>query len=113
MVYTHIPANLLMIAAAFMPDAPTALGALLARFALSQMDVPARQSYVIAVVPPEERTAAVGVTNVPRSLAGALSPFLAGWMLEQTSFGWPLVAAGVLKIVYDLLLLWQFRSARP
>jgi hypothetical protein len=113
MVYTHIPANALMIAAAFMPSAPLALALLLARFALSQMDVPARQSYVIAVVPPEERAAATSVTNVPRSLAGALSPALAGWMLEQSSFGWPLVAAGALKIVYDLLLLWQFRSLKP
>jgi len=113
MVYTHIPANLLMIAAAFMPNTPLALGALLARFALSQMDVPARQSYVMAVVPPEERAAAAGVTNVPRSLAGALSPALAGWMLAHSDFGWPLVAAGALKIVYDLLLLRQFRALRP
>ena len=113
MVFTHIPANLFLIGAAFMPSAPLALGFLLARAATSQMDVPARQSYVMAVVPPEERTAAAGVTNVPRSLAGALSPFLAGWMLEQSSFGWHLVAAGALKIVYDLLLLWQFRAVPP
>jgi MFS family permease len=113
MVYTHIPANGLLIAAAFMPSAPLALACLLARSSISQMDVPARQSYVIAVVPPEERTAATSVTNVPRSLAGALSPALAGWMLAHSSFGWPLVAAGALKIVYDLILLAMFRSVRP
>ena len=113
MVYTHLPANALLVAAAFMPSAPLALGCLLARGALSQMDVPARQSYVMAVVPPEERAAAASVTNVPRSLASALAPLLAGAMLERSSFGWPLVCAGLLKIVYDLLLLWQFRRVNP
>ena len=77
------------------------------------MDVPARQSYVMAVVPPEERAAAASVTNVPRSLASALAPLLAGALLEHSSFGWPLVCAGLLKIVYDLLLLWQFRRVNP
>jgi MFS family permease len=113
MVYTHIPANLFLIAAAFMPTAPLALGFLLARAALSQMDVPARQSYVMAVVPPEERAAAASVTNVPRSLASALAPLLAGALLARSSFGWPLVVAGALKLVYDLLLLWQFRAQPP
>jgi len=113
MVFTHIPANLLLIAAAFMPSAPLALACLLGRGALAQMDVPARQSYVMSVVPPEERAAAASVTNVPRSLATSLSPFIAGWMLEQSSFGWPLVVAGALKILYDLLLLWQFRAVPP
>ena len=113
MVYTHLPANAFLVAAAFMPSAPLALGCLLVRGALSQMDVPARQSYVMAVVPPEERAAAASVTNVPRSLASALAPLLAGAMLERSSFGWPLVAAGLLKIVYDLLLLWQFRRVKP
>lgn len=113
MVYTHIPANLLLIAAAFMPTAPLALAFLLARSSLSQMDVAARQSYVMAVVPPEERAAAASVTNVPRSLASAISPLLAGALLEHSSFGWPLVVAGAAKLVYDLLLLWQFRSVPP
>jgi len=113
MVFTHIPANVLLIAAAFMPTAPLALGFLLARSALAQMDVPARQSYVMAVVPPEERAAAASVTNVPRSLASALSPLLAGALLEYSSFGWPLVVAGALKILYDLLLLRQFRAVPP
>ena len=70
--------------------------------ALSQMDVPARQSYVMAVVPPEERAAASSVTNVPRSLAAALAPLIAGAMLERTSFGWPLVIGGVFKAAYDV-----------
>ena len=82
MVFTHVPANLFLIAAAFMPTAPLALGCLLARAALSQMDVPARQSYVMAVVPPEERAAAASVTNVPRSLASAIGPLFAGALLE-------------------------------
>ncbi len=113
MVYTHIPANLMLVAAAFMPTAGSAIAMLVARMALSQMDVPARQSYVIALTPPDERAAAVSVTNVPRSLAAALPPLLSGALLEWTSFGWPLVIAGSLKIVYDLLLLAQFRSVVP
>ena len=113
MVFTHLPANAFLVAAVFMPSAPLALGCLLVRGALSQMDVPARQSYVMAVVPPEERAAAASVTNVPRSLASALAPLLAGAMLQASSFGWPLVCAGLLKIVYDLLLLQQFRRVRP
>jgi MFS family permease len=113
MVFTHLPANAFLVAAAFMPSAPLALACLLVRGALSQMDVPARQSYVMAVVPPEERAAAASVTNVPRSLATAVGPFLAGAMLEQNSFGWPLVCAGSLKIAYDLLLLRQFRRVTP
>lgn len=113
MVFTHLPANVFLVVAAFMPTAPLAIAFLLARMALSQMDVPARQSYVMAVVPPEERAAAASVTNVPRSLATAVTPFFAGLMLSWTTFGWPLVAAGVLKIVYDLLLFQQFRSLRP
>jgi MFS family permease len=77
------------------------------------MDVPARQSYVIAVVLPEERAAAVSVTNVPRSLAAAAAPLISGVLLSHTSFGWPLICCGVLKIGYDLLLLVQFRAVKP
>jgi MFS family permease len=113
MVFTHLPANLFLIAAAFMPTAGTAIACLLVRMAFSQMDVPARQSYVIAVTPPAERAAAVSVTNVPRSLASALSPLAAGALLEYSHFGWPLVIGGAIKIVYDLLLLAQFRSVAP
>jgi MFS family permease len=81
--------------------------------ALSQMDVPARQAYVMAMVPVGERPAAAAVTNVPRSLAAAVPPLLAGFMLEHSSFGWPLVVAGVLKATYDILILMGFRHLRP
>jgi len=110
MVYTHLPANLFLVLAALMPTAPLAIACLLLRMALSQMDVPARQAFVMAVVPPEERAAASSVTNVPRSLAAGLAPLLAGALLEKTTFGWSLVAGGTLKAVYDLLLLAQFRG---
>jgi predicted MFS family arabinose efflux permease len=113
MVYTHLPANALLIATALMPNAWTAVGCLLARSALSQMDVPARTSYVMAVVTPEERPAAASVTNVPRSLAAVLPPLAAGWMLDQSTFGWPLVIGGSLKAIYDLALLARFRDLRP
>ena len=113
MVYTHLPSNLLIILTALMPTAPLALALLLLRMSLSQMDVPARQSYVMAVVPPEERAAAASVTNVPRSLAAATTPLLAGAMLSATSFGWPLICGGVIKGLYDLLLLLQFRTVKP
>jgi len=113
MVFTHLPANILLIATAFMPSLPLAIACLLARSLLSQMDVPARSSYVMAVVTPPERAAAASVTNVPRSLAAALPPVLAGWSLDRTSFGWPLVIGGALKVAYDLLLFFQFRHTRP
>jgi MFS family permease len=99
--------------AALMPTAQLAVLFLCLRMSLSQMDVPARQSYVMAVVPPEERPAAASVTNVPRSLAAALSPLVAGLMLERSSFGWPLLVGGALKAAYDLLLLRQFRAVVP
>ena len=111
MAYTHLPANVFLLLAAFMPSAAGAIGFLLLRAALSQMDVPARQAYVMAVVPPEERAAAAGVTNVPRSLAAALAPLLAGALLARSSFGWPLLIAGSLKIIYDLLLLARYARA--
>jgi predicted MFS family arabinose efflux permease len=113
MVFTHLPANLFLVAAAFMPSAPWAIAFLLLRMSLAQMDVPARQAYVMAVVPAEERPAASSVTNVPRSLAAALTPLLAGALLERSSFGWPLVCGGAAKVLYDLLLLARFRSRDP
>ncbi|HYB76946.1 MAG TPA: MFS transporter, partial [Candidatus Bathyarchaeia archaeon] len=86
----------------------------LLRMLLSQMDVPARQSYVMAVVPAQERPAAASVTNVPRSLATALSPLIAGAMLNvSSSYGWPLICGGLLKAAYDLLLLIQFSAVKP
>ena len=96
-----------------MPSAGPAVACLLARSLLSQMDVPARTSYVMAVVDPEERTAAAAITNVPRSLASALPPLAAGWMLQHSDFGWPLILGGCLKIAYDLTLLAMFRDVRP
>jgi MFS family permease len=113
MVFTHLPANGLLILTAFMPNAPLAVACLLGRAALSQMDVPARTSYVMAVVTPAERPAAASVTNVPRSLASTLPPIAAGWMLSRSHFGWPLIVGGSLKALYDLLLLQQFRHVRP
>jgi MFS family permease len=113
MSYTHLPANAFLILAGVMPTPQLAVFFLLARMALSQMDVPARQAYVMAMVPVEERPAASAVTNVPRSLAAAVPPLLAGVMLEHSSFGWPLVVAGGLKATYDILLLMGFRHLRP
>jgi predicted MFS family arabinose efflux permease len=113
MVFTHIPANVFLVLAAFMPTAGLAVTFLLLRMAFSSMDVPARQSYVMSVVPPEERAAAASMTNVPRSLSSAVSPLIAGSLLQLSTFGWPLVAGGVIKIIYDLLLLTQFRHVRP
>jgi predicted MFS family arabinose efflux permease len=113
MVYTHLPSNACLIIAALMPTAPLAVAFLLLRTSMSQMDVPARQSYVMAVVPPEERAAAASVTNVPRALASSLSPAISGVLLATTTFGWPLILCGTLKIIYDLLLLAQFQSRRP
>jgi MFS family permease len=113
MVFTHLPASALLIVAALMPTAASTMVCLLIRASMSQMDVPARQSYVMAVVPPEERAAAASVTNVPRSLATALAPLPAGAMLNVSSFGWPLICAGILKGAYDIALLIQFRSVKP
>lgn len=110
MVYTHLPSNIFLILAGIMPTAPLSIAFLLLRMAVSQMDVPARQAFVMAVVPPEERTAAASVTNVPRSLAAGLAPLLAGALLEKTTFGWPLIIGGALKAAYDLILFLQFRA---
>jgi len=113
MVFTHIPASIFLITAAFMPNAPLAIACLILRSLVSSMDVPARTSYVMAIVPANERAAAASVTNVPRSLAAALPPLATGAMLDHSNFGWPLILAGIIKITYDLLLLFQFRSVRP
>jgi MFS family permease len=113
MVFTHLPSSVFLILAALAPTLPLAVALLILRSLLSQMDVPTRSSYVMAVVEPAERPAAASVTAVPRSLAASLSPALAGWMLAASPFGWPLVCAGALKIAYDLALLRAFRSIRP
>lgn len=113
MVFTHIPASVLLIAVVFMPNVWLAMTCFIFRGLLSQMDVPVRISYVMAVVTPPERPAAASITNVPRSLASALPPIAAGWMLDHSTFGWPLLICAALKITYDLILLWQFRHIRP
>ena len=113
MAYTHIPANIFLMLTPFMPTLPLAIATLLLRSMVSAMDVPARTSYVMAVVTPAERPAAASVTNVPRSLAAAASPSLSGWLLGLSTFGWPLVIGGALKVTYDLLLLKMFKDVRP
>lgn len=112
-VCTHLPANIFLILVPFMPNLQWAVALILARFTFAQMDVPTRNSYVMAVVTPPERPAAASVTSVPRSLAAAVAPLLSGWLLAASTFGWPLVIGGALKATYDLLLLVMFRSVRP
>ncbi|MGH8583790.1 MAG: MFS transporter [Gammaproteobacteria bacterium] len=113
MVFSHIPANLALIAAAFASRLEIALGLLLLRAALSQMDVPTRSAYVMAVVTPPERAAAASFTTVPRSLASALSPTLGGALFATGWLAAPLVACGVLKIAYDMALLAAFHRVKP
>jgi MFS family permease len=114
MVFTHAPSNVLLILIPFMPTLPLAVIVLLLRFAISQMDVPARQSYTVAVVTPDERSAAAGATGVARTTGAALSPALAGLLFGNPALaGAPFVVAGVLKLVYDGLLYRLFRSATP
>ena len=113
MVFTHIPSSICLIAAAFTSSLPVALGLLLLRSAFSQMDVPTRTSFVMAVVTPPERTAAASMTAVPRSLASSISPAISGALLSTSFLGMPLVLCGVLKIVYDLSLLFAFRHLKP
>jgi len=113
MVFTHIPASLCLILAAFAPSLAVALGLLLMRAALAQMDVPIRSSYVMAAVTKAERPAAASFSSVPRGLAASLSPALAGALFSLTWPGYPLIIGGVLKIAYDILLLSQFRGLKP
>ncbi|NYI00934.1 MFS transporter [Cupriavidus plantarum] len=112
MVFTHIPSSAFLIAAAFSPSLTWTLLLLLARSALSQMDVPTRTAFVMAVVTPAERTAAASLTAVPRSLAAAMSPVLAGGLMAMGWAGAPLLACGVLKIAYDLTILAAFRRVK-
>jgi predicted MFS family arabinose efflux permease len=109
MVFTHLPSNLLLAAIAFAPNLPTAVALLLGRFALSQMDVPPRQAYVVAVVSPDERTAAAAYTNSARYVVRPLAPPIAGGLLSVTFLGAPFVVAGVLKIGYDAGFYLLFR----
>jgi MFS family permease len=114
MVFTHIPSNILLILVPLMPNLPLAIGLLLARFSISQLDVPTRQSYTMAVVAPDERSAASGVTTIARSVGAALSPSLAGLLMAVPAlFSAPFFLSGGLKIVYDVLLYKSFREMKP
>ncbi len=114
MVATHLPSNILLILVPLMPNLSLAVLVLLVRFSISQMDVPTRQSYTMAVVRPEERSAAAGITGVARTMGAAISPLLVGFMFARPSWiNAPFFIAGTLKIVYDLLLYLQFVAVRP
>jgi len=114
MVFTHIPSNILLILVPLMPNLPLAIGLLLLRFSISQMDVPTRQSYTMAVVAPDERSAASGVTAIARSVGASLSPALTGVFFSvPVLFNMPFFLTGGLKIVYDLLLFREFRMVKP
>jgi len=113
MVFTHLPSNVLLMLVPLMPTLPLAIIVLLIRFSISQMDVPTRQSYVIAVVDPNERSAAAGVTSIARSIGAMFSPFLTGALLSASLLSWPFFIAGGLKIVYDLALYRSFRAIKP
>lgn len=111
MVFTHIPSNILLILVAFAPTFPLAIALYLARMALSQMDVPARQSYIVAAVNEDERTAAAGITNISRNVSQSISPSLAGYILQSLSYlSAPLVIGGILKIAYDITLYFNFKN---
>lgn len=110
MVFTHIPSNILLILVAFSPTLPIAVALYLARMALSQMDVPTRQSYIVAVVKEDERTAAAGITNISRNISQAISPSIAGSILQSVSLmSAPFILGGLIKIVYDIALYLQFK----
>jgi MFS family permease len=114
MVFTHIPSNILLILVAFAPTLPFAIALYLARMALSQMDVPTRQSYIVAVVEEDERTAAAGITNISRNIAQSVSPSLAGYILQSLSLlSAPFVLGGILKIAYDVSLYFSFKHIKP
>jgi predicted MFS family arabinose efflux permease len=113
MVFTHLPSNVFLLLVPLMPSAALAMTMLLARHLLSQLDVPTRQSYTMAVVAPDERSAAAGVIAVARNAASAVAPALAGLTLAHPAIGVPFLVAGGLKIIYDLTLLGVFRRVRP
>jgi len=111
MVFTHLPSNLLLMLVPLMPTLPLAILVLLIRFSISQMDVPPRQSYTMAVVAPDERSAAAGVTGIARSIGASISPSFAGALLSNSMlFGAPFLVAGGLKVIYDILLYRNFRE---
>jgi MFS family permease len=114
MVFTHIPSNILLILVAFSPTLPIAVAIYLARMALSQMDVPTRQSYIVAVVKEDERTAAAGITNISRNITQAISPSIAGSISQSVSLlSAPFLLGGLIKIIYDIALYFNFKNTRP
>jgi len=114
MVFTHLPSNVLLALVPLMPTAPLAVALLLARFSISQMDVPTRQSYTMAVVEPDERSAAAGVTGIARTIGAALSPLLAGPLYASATLASaPFLVAGGIKIAYDVVLWRSFRMVKP
>jgi MFS family permease len=114
MVFTHLPSNMLLILVPLMPNLALATALLLLRFSISQMDVPTRQSYTMAVVRPNERSAAAGITTVARTTGAAIAPFIAGWMFARPALiNVPFFMAGTLKIIYDLLLYRGFKGVQP
>jgi MFS family permease len=113
MVFTHLPSNVLLMLVPLMPSAPLAVALFLARMSISQMDVPTRQSYTMAVVDPEERTATAGITNVARTTAAAISPAFVGMAFSAGVLGMPFFIAGGLKILYDGLIYATFRGVHP
>ncbi len=114
MVFTHIPSNILLLFVPLMPNLSWAIGLLLTRYSISQMDVPTRQSYLMAVVPPEERSAAAGVTTIARSIGASISPSLCGLLLANPALmSVPFFLTGTLKIIYDLLLYRSFKAMKP
>ena len=114
MVFTHIPSNLLLLLVPLMPNLPSAIAVLLIRYSISQMDVPTRQSYTMAVVHPDERSSAAGITTIARSVGAAVSPSISGQMMAATAtMSIPFFLAGALKIIYDLALYFSFRALKP
>ena len=113
MVYTHVPSNVLLMLVPLMPTLPLAIIVLLLRFSISQMDVPTRQSYVVAVVSPEERAAAAGVTGIARTVGAMFSPLITGGLLSAGLLSVPFFLAGGLKLVYDFSLYRSFKMIKP
>ncbi|MGC8672236.1 MAG: MFS transporter [Thermoplasmata archaeon] len=113
MVFTHLPSNVFLILVAFSPTLYLAITFLLLRQSLSQMDVPTRQSYMMAIVKPEERTAVGAITNIPRSISQAASPYLSAYSISLSIFYAPFLISGTLKIIYDVLIFFTFRKVKP
>jgi MFS family permease len=114
MVLTHVPSNVLLFLVGLALTLPLAIGFYLARMALSQMDVPTRQSYIVAVVNEDERTAVAGITNISSNIAQSISPTVTGYILQSFSYlAAPFALRGLLKIIYDVSLYFNFRNTKP